>query len=47
MVAGGHGHLGIKGHHMTTATDQFFRCAEEVGVQMDRQTQHLCLQAFA
>ncbi len=32
MVAGGHGHLGIKGHHMTTTTDQFFRCAGEVGV---------------
>lgn len=47
MVAGGHGHLGIEGHHMATGTDQTFRCAEKVGGQVDRETQHLHPQVFA
>lgn len=47
VVAGRHGHLGIQGHHVATTTDQLFRCAEEVRGQVDRETQHLCLQAFA
>jgi len=47
MVAGGHGHLGIEGHHMATRADQRFRCIEKVRGQVNRQTQHLCLHTFA
>ncbi|SAY39420.1 hypothetical protein FLM9_1571 [Candidatus Synechococcus spongiarum] len=46
MVAGGHGHLGIQGHHVATTADQRFGGAEEVRGEVDRETQHLCRQAF-
>ena len=47
MMAGGHGHLGIQGHHVATTADQRFRCTEEVRGEVDRETQHLCRQTFA
>ena len=47
MTAGGHGHLGIQGHHVATTADQRFGCTEEVRGEVDRETQHLCRQAFA
>ena len=46
MAAGGHGHLGVQGHHVATPADQTFRCPEQVRGQVDRETQHLPLPAF-
>jgi len=46
MGAGGHGHLGIEGHHLAARADQGFHCTEKMRGQVDGQTQHLRLQAF-